>query len=497
MKIKQIMITGLLRTSVDGKMSKSAGNGLDPSHLHRRWGSDAIRYWAASCPLGADVDWNENQVEYGASLVGKLRDAKCYIEQFLYERCNIDSIWTKYYNARSPDVGYQGLKILTGAHFPSSYRLVNSSRELRDTQVLYDKYFACSPLLFNEALEITETYFRDFFCSILINESKRELPDVINSHSLEDLRNRKKIVLCQIAMNLCSEFYGVLKLLYPFMPNICEELGYKPDYPEDLGPYNIYTPPLTVPDNWHMGHIMPYVQIDIMARFKRLQGHRVYFPLGFDTNGYNLEKTIGADTYPDFSFGPSLRIQAYKADYRVLLFNYNISCEETPFEKMHTTYDKNTVLLSEQIYNILDENKLIYSKDSREYNAQTEACSDYRFLKITDGTGRLESYIIGYIQSFRWINKMHKKKLDIWLKGPHTDWCISRPIDYLVPPGVLWLLPSNQQISKCFVSSIMPLATKMTEIDLISLNHNLMNSGFYYTLVMQALLKRIGYEYRI
>jgi valyl-tRNA synthetase len=59
----------------------------------------------------------------------------------------------------------------------------------------------------------------------------------------------------------------------------------------------IDTPPPTVSGLLHMGHIFSYTQADFVARFKRMKGFDVFYPMGFDDNGLPterlVEKTIG------------------------------------------------------------------------------------------------------------------------------------------------------------------------------------------------------------
>ena len=56
--------------------------------------------------------------------------------------------------------------------------------------------------------------------------------------------------------------------------------------------FSIDTPPPTVSGNLHIGHIFSYTQTDIIARFKRMQGHSVFYPFGFDDNGLPTEKYV-------------------------------------------------------------------------------------------------------------------------------------------------------------------------------------------------------------
>ncbi len=56
--------------------------------------------------------------------------------------------------------------------------------------------------------------------------------------------------------------------------------------------YVIDTPPPTVSGLLHMGHIFSYTQIDIIARFQRMYGKTVFFPMGFDDNGLPTERLV-------------------------------------------------------------------------------------------------------------------------------------------------------------------------------------------------------------
>ncbi len=54
--------------------------------------------------------------------------------------------------------------------------------------------------------------------------------------------------------------------------------------------FAIDTPPPTVSGSLHMGHVFSYTQADFIARFKRMMGHNVFYPIGFDDNGLPTEK---------------------------------------------------------------------------------------------------------------------------------------------------------------------------------------------------------------
>src|ERR1700733_2831544 len=52
----------------------------------------------------------------------------------------------------------------------------------------------------------------------------------------------------------------------------------------------IDTPPPTVSGVLHMGHIFSYTQADFVARYQRMRGKDVFYPMGFDDNGLPTER---------------------------------------------------------------------------------------------------------------------------------------------------------------------------------------------------------------
>ncbi len=56
--------------------------------------------------------------------------------------------------------------------------------------------------------------------------------------------------------------------------------------------YVIDTPPPTVSGLLHMGHIFSYTQADFVARYQRMSGKTVFYPMGFDDNGLPTERLV-------------------------------------------------------------------------------------------------------------------------------------------------------------------------------------------------------------
>ena len=74
--------------------------------------------------------------------------------------------------------------------------------------------------------------------------------------------------------------------------------------------YSIDTPPPTASGSLHIGHVFSYTHTDLMARFQRMHGKCIFYPMGWDDNGLPTERRVqnyyGVRCDPQLPYEPNL-----------------------------------------------------------------------------------------------------------------------------------------------------------------------------------------------
>lgn len=124
--------------------------------------------------------------------------------------------------------------------------------------------------------------------------------------------------------------------------------------------YSIDTPPPYINSPIHIGHAVTYCFMDMFARFKRMKGFEVLFPLGLDENGLPIE--MGAEKKYNISAFDLKREEFL--DYCKKLLNETGVESIDSFAKLGISFTS---------YKEGDEIGSIYKTDSPEYRALTQS----------------------------------------------------------------------------------------------------------------------------
>src|SRR3984957_12592122 len=103
--------------------------------------------------------------------------------------------------------------------------------------------------------------------------------------------------------------------------------------------YAIDTPPPTVSGSLHVGHVFSFTHTDIMARYRRMTGKAVFYPIGWDDNGLPTERRVqnvyGVRCDPSLPYDPDFAptvpgntVQPSKQELPVSRRNFIELCEQ-------------------------------------------------------------------------------------------------------------------------------------------------------------------------
>jgi len=179
---KTIMVDGFV-LAPDGKpMHASLGNVIDPLKILEKYGSDAFRYYAATCAVGEDNSFREKDVIHGMRLCTKLWNVSSFVKKII-----------------------DGKKIV----------LEKSRLKIMDRWIL-SKY--------SKVVENATEYMDEFRFDKAMKEIEEFLWHEFADHYIEIVKHRAYDNDESAISTLYTVCSGVVKLMAPMMPHIAEEI---------------------------------------------------------------------------------------------------------------------------------------------------------------------------------------------------------------------------------------------------------------------------------
>jgi len=180
---KNIMISGFV-TLQGEKMSKSKGNGIEPSKIINQYGADALRFWAAVSKLGEDLDYNEKDLITGNKFLTKIWNASKFSLMNLGNYNNKKAILESF----------------------DKFFLIKLNKLVKEVTYNFEDYN------FSQAKRLTDSFFWNMFCDNYLEIIKKRI-----YNDLGEKTQSAKFVLKKLLIT-------ILKLYAPIVPYITEEI---------------------------------------------------------------------------------------------------------------------------------------------------------------------------------------------------------------------------------------------------------------------------------
>ncbi len=178
---KDIFIDGHILAEDGRPMHASWGNVVDPLKIIDEYGTDAFRYFAATCTIGEDTPFRRREVVHGKRLITKLYNLGKFVEMHV-----------------------NGKYDLTYEDLINRWLLIRYSEMVKSVTSLMDDY------RYDRAIREIEDFFWHTFADEYIEIIKYRIKD----------HNETKAVVYHV-------YLGLLKLFAPILPHITEEMYHR------------------------------------------------------------------------------------------------------------------------------------------------------------------------------------------------------------------------------------------------------------------------------
>ena len=263
---KTVSMHGIIRDSKGQKMSKTKGNGTDPLDTIAKFGSDALRYWVATAPIGTDLRYSDDEVKRGSKLLTKLWNVSRFVLMYLED----------FDPATTPDVPVRERFV------EDRWILSELNKAVAEVRRNLDKYD-----YYNSRAAI-DTFFYDVFCDQYVEFIKDRFwsPEKYAAESRAAAQ-----------WTLWTVLRAIIGLYAPFIPFLTEELWQK-IYKDSEGGETLHlTQYPAVRDEFETDVATMQIALDVL---KNVRGLRTERKIG---NGARLATlTVPADV-PDELIG--------------------------------------------------------------------------------------------------------------------------------------------------------------------------------------------------
>jgi len=301
MPFRNVYFTGIIRDKQGRKMSKSLGNSPDPLDLIAKFGADALRFGVMrSAPLGADILFDEKNVELGRNFCTKLWNA------------------TRFRQMQGGETeGEINPALLTS---DDKWILLRLDAAIREVSLALDEY------RFSDAAQTLYRFFWSEYCDWYLEASKANLAskkeDLGSAEEAASSLPKSYFLNPKLAANTLAVTDFVLghtlRLFHPFLPFITEELwhglGFNGDLPADQGGSTIMYAhwPAPLGDDFKAHYVLDVTDEQFAAAKYEVVNHGRALRRDFN---------IASNKRVRFVFKPNAPLPTHEADVLKILLN--------------------------------------------------------------------------------------------------------------------------------------------------------------------------------